>query len=143
MRHNGANPAGNRQSAASRAVASTQSANHRSRQCQTYHVSRLLASRNGYALQTLNAPNFTLGMKAGALRWLSEPFGHDRLRSVRQRPLLRCFAAADAMAEGETVGVCGWIVSSAACGWFAEQGRKQEVRQVWSQLHKPPSQLAV
>ena len=67
-----------------------------------------------------------------ALTWLAQSFGHERLRSLKQKPLLHCFAAADAMAEGEQ----GWLVSSAACGWVAEQWSMQDIRQVWPQLNK-------
>ena len=44
-----------------------------------------------------------------ALLWLAACFHHDQLRTLRQAPLLHCMAAADAMAEGDTVGIGGWI----------------------------------
>ena len=71
-----------------------------------------------------------------ALRWLSSCFSHDQLRLVRQAPQLRCMAAADAMAEGSTVGIGGWISISSSFAWFSEQWDMTEVRQHWPQLTK-------
>ena len=55
-----------------------------------------------------------------ALRWLSACFNHDQLRTLRQSPLLHCMAAADAMAEGDTVGIGGWIGAASNFFWFSE-----------------------
>ena len=43
-----------------------------------------------------------------AIHWLLSCFTHDQLRTMRQSPVLHCMAAADAMAEGETVGIGRW-----------------------------------
>ena len=67
-----------------------------------------------------------------ALRWLSSCFSHDQLRLVRQAPQLHCMAAADAMAEGSTVGVGGWISASQSFAWFSEQWDMTEVRKHWA-----------
>ena len=69
-----------------------------------------------------------------AIDWLEAWFSHDGLRSLRQRPLLQCYAAADAMAQGDTVGVGGWIVTANSVAWFSEQYRVAEVRSMWPAL---------
>ena len=50
-----------------------------------------------------------------ALLWLGTCFAHDRTRSTRQNPMLHCYAAADARADGDIVGIGGWFVSSRHC----------------------------
>ena len=57
-----------------------------------------------------------------ALRWLASGFSHDQLRAMRQAPLLPCMAAADAVAEGETIGVGGWISTSKQSFGFPRPG---------------------
>ena len=71
-----------------------------------------------------------------ALIWLSACFRHDQLRTLRQSPLLHCVAAADAMAEGDTVGVGGWISAASDFIWFAESWSMTEVRSLWPELTK-------
>ena len=71
-----------------------------------------------------------------ALRWLSACFQHDQLRTLRQSPLLLCMAAADAMAEGDAVGIGGWISTSTEFLWFSESWSMTEIRQHWPQLTK-------
>ena len=55
------------------------------------------------------------------LQWLHACFAHNRTRSLRQVPVLPCYAAADAMAGGEQVGIGGWICTSTCFAWFAER----------------------
>ena len=69
-----------------------------------------------------------------AIDWLSTCFAHDRVRSLRQPPLLQCLAAADAMAQDSTVGIGGWIITSSGVAWFSEQYSVAEVRTVWPGL---------
>ena len=71
-----------------------------------------------------------------AIRWLLSCFTHDQLRAMRQPPVLHCMAAADAMAEGETVGVGGWISTAAQFLWFSETWPMTEVRKYWPALNK-------
>ena len=71
-----------------------------------------------------------------ALLWLSSCFQHDQLRALRQSPLLRCMAAANAMAEGDAVGIGGWISASTAFLWFSESWSMTELRRHWPQLTK-------
>ena len=70
-----------------------------------------------------------------AIDWLDACFSHHRLRSLRQRPLLQCYAAADAMAQGDTVGIGGWIVTASSTARFSEQYHMAEVRSIWPALH--------
>ena len=63
-----------------------------------------------------------------AIDWQESCFSHDRVRSLRQRPLLQCYAAADAMAQGNLVGIGGWIVTSNTVAWFSEQYNMSEIR---------------
>ena len=71
-----------------------------------------------------------------ALTWLSACFQHDQLRTLRQSPLLRCMAAADAVAEGDAVGIGGWISASSDFFWFSESWTMTEIRSHWPQLTK-------
>ena len=73
-----------------------------------------------------------------ALQWLFACFAHDRQRPLRQKSMLHCFAAADARADGEAVGIGGWIVTSTQCAWFAEQWQASELRNIWPQLSDAP-----
>ena len=52
--------------------------------------------------------------------------------------MLHCFAAADARADGDIVGIGGWIVTARQCAWFAEQWTSAEIRAVWPQLTETP-----
>ena len=54
-----------------------------------------------------------------------------------QNPMLHCYAAADARADGDVVGIGGWFVSSTHCTWFAEQWNISEIRDLWPALQKP------
>ena len=73
-----------------------------------------------------------------ALQWLLTCFAHDRRRTLRQKPLLHCFAAADARADGDLIGIGGWIVTANRCAWFAEHWQASEIRAVWPQLSEAP-----
>ena len=55
----------------------------------------------------------------------------NRIRSIRQKPALQCYAAADAMAKAETFGIGGWLITSSHCSWFSELS---EARTLWPQL---------
>ena len=71
------------------------------------------------------------------LHWLHSCFGHARVVSLRQAPVLRCMAAADARADGDTVGVGGWISTSSDFCWFcANQWSMPEVRRHYPKLTK-------
>ena len=52
--------------------------------------------------------------------------------------MLHCFAAADARADGDIIGIGGWIATATQCAWFAEQWTSSEVRSVRPQLTDAP-----
>ena len=51
--------------------------------------------------------------------------------------LLHCLAAADACAEGSTVGIGGWVIAKSSIAWFTDTWDRAEVRQTWNFLTKP------
>ena len=57
---------------------------------------------------------------------------------MRQKPLLHCFAAADARADVDIIAIGGWIVTAQQCAWFAEQWTSAEIRTVWPQRTDAP-----
>ena len=59
------------------------------------------------------------------------------VQSTPAKPhLLHCVSAADAMAEGDTVGIGGWLCTKDGLHWFSEIWSMSEVREVLPQLHK-------
>ena len=71
-----------------------------------------------------------------AIAWLSSCFVHDQVTTIRQRPTLHCYAAADAMAQHNTVKIGGWIITASQCAWFSETWNMQHIRTVWPQLQE-------
>ena len=63
------------------------------------------------------------------IEWLLQCFQADLACPLRSKPILARKAAADACAEGATVGIGGWIISSRSVSWFAETWDFQEVQQ--------------
>ena len=51
---------------------------------------------------------------------------------------MHCMAAADARADGNIVGIGGWISTATQFAWFAEQWNMEEVRRHWPQLVEAP-----
>ena len=51
-------------------------------------------------------------------------------------PLLHCMCAADAMAQGDQVGIGGWLSTSDSFLWFACTWNMADVRQTWPFLVK-------
>ena len=96
------------------------------------------AERSGSASQTQRAQLRLRNESKEAPEWLRACFAHDRRRSVRQKPMLHCFAAVDARADGDIIGVGGWTVTARHCAWFAEQWTSAEIRTVWPQLTETP-----
>ena len=73
-----------------------------------------------------------------ALTCLAKCFASSRVRSLKQHPIMRCMAAADARADGNTVGIGGWISTATQFAWFAEQWDMEELRRHWPQLVEAP-----
>ena len=77
-----------------------------------------------------------------ALQWLFFTcFAHGRLRPLRQKSVVQCFAAADATADGDIVGIGGWIITAQHCAWFAVQWQASELRAIWPQLCEAPQRF--
>ena len=70
------------------------------------------------------------------IEWLLQCFQADLACPLRSKPILACKAAADACAEGTTVGIGGWFIFSRSVSWFAETWDFQEVQQQWPCLTK-------
>ena len=70
------------------------------------------------------------------IEWLLQCFQADLACPLRSKPVLACKAAADVCAEGTTVGIGGWFISSRSVSWFAETWDFQEVQQQWPCLTK-------
>ena len=70
-----------------------------------------------------------------AIAWLASCFMHDNSRhsTATHSALLQ---AADAMAQHDTVGIGGWIITATQCAWFSESWSMQEIRTVWPQLQE-------
>ena len=71
------------------------------------------------------------------LNWLSRCFASTPTVPLALPPLLPCLAAADACAEGNTVGIGGWFLTSNAFAWFGETWSMSDIRQTWPFLTKP------
>ena len=69
-----------------------------------------------------------------ALLWLEQMFKHSNIAPLHQPQLLQCLSAADAMAEGNQVGIGGWMCTSRGFAWFSETWTMQEVRATWPAL---------
>ena len=71
-----------------------------------------------------------------ALAWLLSCVQATPTKPLSDPHLLHCMSAADAMAEGDTVGIGGWLCTKDGLHWFSEVWSMQEVRSVWQQLRK-------
>ena len=69
-----------------------------------------------------------------ALLWLEQLFEHSNTMPLHQPQLLQCLSAADAVAEGNQVGIGGWICTSKGFAWFSESWTMEEVRATWPML---------
>ena len=70
------------------------------------------------------------GESRQAIDWLSSCFARDRIRSIRQKTALQCYAAADAVSKDKSLGVGGWIVTATQYAWFCVS----EARTLWPEL---------
>ena len=71
-----------------------------------------------------------------SLKWLAQTLAHSPERPMSMPNLLHCLAAADACAEGSTVGIGGWVIPPTAVAWFAETWDLTEIRLAWPFLTK-------
>ena len=71
-----------------------------------------------------------------SLHWLLPLIQAIPTTSLSLPPVLSCLARADAMAEGDKVGIGGWITTKHILAWFAEEYNMREVRQFWPFLSK-------
>ena len=69
-----------------------------------------------------------------ALAWLLSCVQAIPAKPLSDPHLLHCMSAADAMTEGDTVGIGGWLCTKEGLHW--EIWSMQEVRAVWPQLRK-------
>ena len=57
-----------------------------------------------------------------SLKWFATVLGNAPERPLAMEELFQCLAAADACAEGTTIGIGGWVLTSTAVAWFADRG---------------------
>ena len=87
------------------------------------------------------APEITLRNESkAAIHWLAQCFHHEFTVPLARPPLLTCLSAADAMADGHTVGIGGWLSTPARTLWFAQQWHIGELRAAWPFLTKDAQQ---
>ncbi|CAE7432178.1 HMGB3 [Symbiodinium sp. CCMP2592] len=77
-----------------------------------------------------------LSSDVDSLRWLLPRIEAIPTTSLSLPPLVACLARADAMAEGDRVGIGGWITTKHSMAWFAEAWTMDEVRSTWPFLTK-------
>ena len=70
------------------------------------------------------------------LDWLLDTFSSSPWRPLADPPCLICLAAAAARADGDLVGIGGWMVTSSALVWFGETWTVSELRHYWPFLTK-------
>ena len=75
-----------------------------------------------------------------AIHWLAQCFAYEFAMPLARQPLLPCLSAADAMADGTTVGIGGWLSTSSHTWWFAQQWDIKELRTAWPFLTKDAQQ---
>ena len=63
-----------------------------------------------------------------ATHWLAQCFSYGLNMPLAKQPLLPCLAAADAMADGSTVGIGGWLSTPSQTFCLAQQWDIQELR---------------
>ena len=85
-----------------------------------------------------NSPSVTLRKDSkSCLLGFHSAFASTSVSTLALPPLLPCLAAADACAEGDTVGIGGWFLTSNAFAWFAETWNMSDIWHTWPFLIKP------
>ena len=100
----------------------------------------LMAKPTGHTWIRISDPSCpTIKMTRAAqssLAWLAPRIAAIPTTSLSLPPLLSSLARADAMAEGEQVGIGGWVSTKHGLAWFAESYSMNDVRAVWPFLTK-------
>ena len=71
-----------------------------------------------------------------SLAWLAPRIAAIPTTPLSLPPLLSSLARADAMAEGDQVGIGGWVSTKHGLAWFAESYTMEEIRTFWPFLTK-------
>ena len=82
------------------------------------------------------ASDIALTKDSKSLAWLLSCVQSTPTKPLSDPHLLHCLSAAEAMAEGDTVGIGGWLCAKDGLRWFSEIWSMSEVREVWPQLRK-------
>ncbi|OLP86365.1 hypothetical protein AK812_SmicGene32558 [Symbiodinium microadriaticum] len=71
-----------------------------------------------------------------SLAWLAPRIAAIPTTPLSLPPILSSLARADAMAEGNQVGIGGWVSTKQGLAWFAEAYTMEEIRSFWPFLTK-------
>ncbi|CAE7389204.1 unnamed protein product, partial [Symbiodinium microadriaticum] len=71
-----------------------------------------------------------------SLAWLTPRIAAIPTTPLSLPPILSSLARADAMAEGDQVGIGGWVSTKHGLAWFAEAYTMEEIRTFWPFLTK-------
>ncbi|OLQ03886.1 High mobility group protein B3 [Symbiodinium microadriaticum] len=71
-----------------------------------------------------------------SLAWLAPRIAAIPTTPLSLPPILSSLARADAMAEGDQVGIGGWVSTKHGLAWFAEAHSMEEIRAFWPFLTK-------
>ena len=71
-----------------------------------------------------------------SLAWLAPRIAAIPTTPLSLPPILSSLARADAMAEGNQVGIGGWVSTKHGLAWFAETYTMEEIRSLWPFLTK-------
>ena len=71
-----------------------------------------------------------------SLAWLAPRIAAIPTTPLSMPPILGSLARADAMAEGDQVGIGGWVSTKHSLAWFAEAYTMEEIRTFWPFLTK-------
>ena len=100
----------------------------------------LMAKPTGHTWIRISDPSCpTIKMTRAAqssLAWLAPRIAAIPTTPLSLPPLLSSLARADAMAEGDQVGIGGWVSTKHGLAWFAETYTMHEIRAIWPFLTK-------
>ena len=66
-----------------------------------------------------------------SLAWLAPRIAAIPTTLLSMPPILSSLARADAMAEGDQVGIGGWVSTKHSLAWFAEAYTMEQIRAFW------------